>query len=100
MVYTRTGRSDQNSGGGNRGGSLIGGTLASPPSLQPYNDDGSYQNLQLAYPFMSNALQNPLNILNETSNKVNANLGNVNLRSEEHTSELQSLMRISYAVFC
>src|SRR3546814_3574962 len=25
---------------------------------------------------------------------------NVNLRSEEHTSELQSLMRISYAVFC
>src|SRR3546814_2237806 len=24
----------------------------------------------------------------------------VNLRSEEHTSELQSLMRISYAVFC
>src|SRR3546814_3655350 len=25
---------------------------------------------------------------------------NVTLRSEEHTSELQSLMRISYAVFC
>src|SRR3546814_2574982 len=24
----------------------------------------------------------------------------INLRSEEHTSELQSLMRISYAVFC
>src|SRR3546814_4452254 len=26
--------------------------------------------------------------------------GHPNLRSEEHTSELQSLMRISYAVFC
>src|SRR3546814_10084893 len=25
---------------------------------------------------------------------------NLSLRSEEHTSELQSLMRISYAVFC
>src|SRR3546814_10854397 len=25
---------------------------------------------------------------------------NIALRSEEHTSELQSLMRISYAVFC
>src|SRR3546814_18664795 len=25
---------------------------------------------------------------------------NLNWRSEEHTSELQSLMRISYAVFC
>src|SRR3546814_4120736 len=27
-------------------------------------------------------------------------LGMVKIRSEEHTSELQSLMRISYAVFC
>src|SRR3546814_4481003 len=27
-------------------------------------------------------------------------LGKVSARSEEHTSELQSLMRISYAVFC
>src|SRR3546814_3222501 len=26
--------------------------------------------------------------------------GILNVRSEEHTSELQSLMRISYAVFC
>src|SRR3546814_6561545 len=26
--------------------------------------------------------------------------GGTNVRSEEHTSELQSLMRISYAVFC
>src|SRR3546814_958396 len=29
-----------------------------------------------------------------------ANLTTKSLRSEEHTSELQSLMRISYAVFC
>src|SRR3546814_8332989 len=28
------------------------------------------------------------------------NLGASHSRSEEHTSELQSLMRISYAVFC
>src|SRR3546814_6992072 len=27
-------------------------------------------------------------------------IGSIVLRSEEHTSELQSLMRISYAVFC
>src|SRR3546814_8728206 len=27
-------------------------------------------------------------------------LADLGLRSEEHTSELQSLMRISYAVFC
>src|SRR3546814_20184014 len=32
----------------------------------------------------------------------NADMGGIELpmRSEEHTSELQSLMRISYAVFC
>src|SRR3546814_6204521 len=30
----------------------------------------------------------------------NAKGGGFELRSEEHTSELQSLMRISYAVFC
>src|SRR3546814_7098978 len=29
-----------------------------------------------------------------------ASAGNGTTRSEEHTSELQSLMRISYAVFC
>src|SRR3546814_3453691 len=28
------------------------------------------------------------------------NVAGARLRSEEHTSELQSLMRISYAVFC
>src|SRR3546814_8894855 len=29
-----------------------------------------------------------------------ARMGEKSVRSEEHTSELQSLMRISYAVFC
>src|SRR3546814_3292025 len=32
--------------------------------------------------------------------EVEARTTNVPKRSEEHTSELQSLMRISYAVFC
>src|SRR3546814_11736823 len=32
--------------------------------------------------------------------RVAAERGHRNRRSEEHTSELQSLMRISYAVFC
>src|SRR3546814_20531270 len=37
--------------------------------------------------------------LNDTNSKEPALL-RAGLRSEEHTSELQSLMRISYAVFC
>src|SRR3546814_9549126 len=32
--------------------------------------------------------------------KVHRGVGGIFYRSEEHTSELQSLMRISYAVFC
>src|SRR3546814_4930802 len=34
------------------------------------------------------------------SPKMDATLSQRHKRSEEHTSELQSLMRISYAVFC
>src|SRR3546814_1991575 len=37
-------------------------------------------------------------IQNTSANTPNATLAS--RRSEEHTSELQSLMRISYAVFC
>src|SRR3546814_5444159 len=36
----------------------------------------------------------------EKSNQHQRDGGGGNDRSEEHTSELQSLMRISYAVFC
>src|SRR3546814_3964136 len=32
--------------------------------------------------------------------KFDISIGSAEARSEEHTSELQSLMRISYAVFC
>src|SRR3546814_3848089 len=32
--------------------------------------------------------------------KLNGSFGETKYRSEEHTSELQSLMRISYSVFC
>lgn len=79
MVYTRTHRLDQNSGGGNRGGSLIGGTISAPPTQLPYKEDGSYNNLQLAYPFISNAILNPFNLINETKSETAATLTNTNL---------------------
>src|SRR3546814_7307152 len=41
-----------------------------------------------------------LNKLETVKNACRAYLVVQNRRSEEHTSELQSLMRISYAVFC
>src|SRR3546814_10847955 len=36
----------------------------------------------------------------ETERGLNSVVSDASARSEEHTSELQSLMRISYAVFC
>src|SRR3546814_10005936 len=36
----------------------------------------------------------------ERLGRCRAHISGVVMRSEEHTSELQSLMRISYAVFC
>src|SRR3546814_3096926 len=41
----------------------------------------------------------PVEFAYETYGTLNAERSNA-IRSEEHTSELQSLMRISYAVFC
>src|SRR3546814_8921648 len=43
-------------------------------------------------------LREAVRVANELSIKIRADQRDV--RSEEHTSELQSLMRISYAVFC
>src|SRR3546814_5536563 len=38
--------------------------------------------------------------LDQAAGQVGASRASRGVRSEEHTSELQSLMRISYAVFC
>src|SRR3546814_2109068 len=41
-----------------------------------------------------------LNRIRKPLQTMVAKIGKLDRRSEEHTSELQSLMRISYAVFC
>src|SRR3546814_4628188 len=46
------------------------------------------------------ALRRPAAGLAAEKADQNPDLGDHHRRSEEHTSELQSLMRISYAVFC
>src|SRR3546814_9982252 len=43
---------------------------------------------------------NSQKLLKTTGSPGNASKNSTLCRSEEHTSELQSLMRISYAVFC
>lgn len=73
--------SRQNNGGGNRGGSMISAAISAPPTLTPYNDDGSYRVLATAYPFISNVITNPLNYVNEQTDDITANrvLANVAL---------------------
>src|SRR3546814_5597813 len=46
------------------------------------------------------ALQPEPRLLRLRQSRLVLGQGGLRLRSEEHTSELQSLMRISYAVFC
>src|SRR3546814_6368361 len=61
--------------------------------------------LDRGYKVVSNGTDNHLFLLdliakNVTGKDAEAALGKAHIRSEEHTSEPQSLMRISYAVFC
>lgn len=58
---------------GNRGSGLITAMISTPPTLSPYNDDGTYRVMTTAYPFISNVLVNPLNFLEQQSNIVRAN---------------------------
>lgn len=78
IKLTKNETDQESSSGGNRGGSLLGAIISAPPTLTPYNDDGSYRNLMTAYPFISNAIYNPLNFLNETMNNSVANIVQAN----------------------
>ncbi|GAB3267207.1 TonB-dependent receptor [Larkinella harenae] len=71
-----TGRKD--SGGGSRGNSMIAGGLSAPPTLTPYNDDGSYRVLATAYPFVATDMVNPLNFINEQDIRTKANVALLN----------------------
>ncbi|WP_339867044.1 TonB-dependent receptor [uncultured Algoriphagus sp.] len=73
-TLTKNSIETRNSSGGNRGGSMIGGAISAPPTLTPYNDDGSYTVLATAYPFISNVLINPLNQINEQTSESEANI--------------------------
>ncbi|TDB62335.1 TonB-dependent receptor [Arundinibacter roseus] len=67
----RTDRRD--SEGGSRGNSMISAAISAPPTLTPYNEDGSYRVLAIAYPFVATDLINPLNFINEQTTQINAN---------------------------
>lgn len=67
----------KDSGQGSRGNTLIAAQFA-PPSLSPYNEDGTYRILSVVYPFVAPDLINPLNFIHEQSSTIRANVALVN----------------------
>ncbi|WP_273208636.1 TonB-dependent receptor [Runella zeae] len=63
----------RDSEGGSRGNSMISAAISAPPTLTPYNDNGTYRVLAIAYPFVATDIINPLNFINEQTNRIKAN---------------------------
>ena len=76
-TLTRLNTERKDSGGGARGNSLIASQFA-PPTLTPYNEDGTYRVLATVYPFVAPDLKNPLNFINEESTLIKANIALIN----------------------
>lgn len=75
-LMTRLSTRRKDSQGGSRGNSMISAAVSAPPSLTPYNDDGSYRVLHTnpGYQFLATDIRNPINFINEQSNQVIANV--------------------------
>ncbi|MDR0393582.1 MAG: TonB-dependent receptor [Tannerella sp.] len=67
-------RNARDSGQGARGNSMISAAISAPPTLDPYNENGTYRALATVYPFVATDLINPLNFINEQKNEVRANI--------------------------
>jgi TonB-linked SusC/RagA family outer membrane protein len=69
----------KDSGGGSRGNSMIAAAISAPPTLSPYNSDGTYTVLSTAYPFIATDIRNPINFINEQRSAIRANVVLANL---------------------
>src|SRR3546814_5486666 len=84
--------------------SLVSGTMIAAPAQAQFGgivyDPSNYaQNVLTAARTLQQINNQIQQIQNQATSLINE-ARNLASRSEEHTSELQSLMRISYAVFC
>src|SRR3546814_7892608 len=66
----------------------------------PEVGDLSFDDRCLTVGSVGGVLRNPILTVGDIPADSDLVLGSLNRDREEHTSELQSLMRISYAVFC
>lgn len=72
-ILSRIDSDRKNSGGGNRGGSLISAMLSGYPTFSPYAADGTYTRLAEMYSWGSNVITNPLNYLEQESDQIRSN---------------------------
>jgi TonB-linked SusC/RagA family outer membrane protein len=72
-TLTRINSDRRNNAGSNRGQSMISAAISAPPTLTPFNADGTYRLLATAYPFISATLTNPIYFINEQTDEVRAN---------------------------
>src|SRR3546814_5224954 len=69
-------------------------------AAREYGQNGQHERLFFDDIVIREAGNMYIYISNEGEELVDVFFDDLKVRSEEHTSELQSLMRISYAVFC
>ncbi|WP_257670192.1 TonB-dependent receptor [Parapedobacter tibetensis] len=70
--FSKIESSRKNSARGGRGNSMIAGMIGAPPTLQPYEDDGSLTILNRSYTYISDGLINPLNYLYEQTDALSS----------------------------
>ncbi len=68
-LLTRTSCNDKDDVGGQRGGNLQQASFAAPPTIGPYNEDGTYKRFPEEYTFVASGFVNPLAYVNETNDK-------------------------------
>ena len=78
-ILSRSSRNDKDDVGGLRGNNVLHAAFAAPPTVGPYNADGTYRFLNEDYPFSATGFINPVAFLNEKnrnwySNRVLSNV--------------------------
>ena len=72
-ILSRIDSDRKNSEKGNRGGTLMSAMLSAYPTYAPILPDGTYSRLAESYSWGSNVIVNPLNFLNQQSDKIRSN---------------------------
>jgi TonB-linked SusC/RagA family outer membrane protein len=73
-TLTRLVTARRDSEGGSRGASMIGAALVASPLSNPYNPDGSINNLADDFPFISPDIVNPFYFIDEQTTTITANV--------------------------